>query len=301
MKALWGSILLLLGLSGVAAADAIVTVGHDDRTASTAYLRFFPDDVVVWAGDTVTWRIGETEIPHTVTQFPPSPMGFNSSPGFFAEGAEEALGAFFGPGGVIPPGATFEHTFDEPGTYEYFCKLHAEMKAVVTVTAAGDGADAGVRRVQAGGGSGETSIDRFYPAQLTVPAGTTVVWTNVHDVEPHTVTAESDDGATPAFDSSPAFSFAGIPEWFAAPGQGVLLRAGPYNEFSHTFAEPGLYRYFCLLHPTMQGSVTVLAKPQAVDGLETTGTSGGSAAPGPAFAATLALLAFAAVALRRRR
>jgi plastocyanin len=76
------------------------------------------------------------------------------------------------------------------------------------------------------------SIDNlsFNPADVTVPTGSTVVWTN-DDSVPHTVTAA--DGS---FDS-------GIFD----PGSG----------FTWTFDQPGTFPYACQLHPQMQGTVRV--------------------------------------------
>jgi len=69
----------------------------------------------------------------------------------------------------------------------------------------------------------------FYPADITVPSGTTVVWTNEGEL-PHTVTAH--DG-----------SFA----------SGTLY---PGQSYAVTFYEPGTYTYQC--SDAMQGSVTVI-------------------------------------------
>jgi plastocyanin len=81
-------------------------------------------------------------------------------------------------------------------------------------------------------GGPSISIENFniVPATLTVPAGTTVVWTNHDDVE-HTVTA-----------SDNSFSSAAIP----TDGQ-----------FSNTFTTPGTYSYFCAIHPFMTAKVIV--------------------------------------------
>ena len=72
----------------------------------------------------------------------------------------------------------------------------------------------------------------FSPATLTVPAGTTVVWTNKDDI-PHTVV--SMDGL---FKSK-------------------VLDTG--DRFSFTFAKPGQFGYFCSLHPHMTGTILVKA------------------------------------------
>jgi plastocyanin len=73
----------------------------------------------------------------------------------------------------------------------------------------------------------------FGPQTLTVPAGTTVKWTNQDDI-PHTVTS-----TTKAFKSQ-------------------ALDTG--DNFSVTFTTPGVYEYFCSLHPHMTGKIVVEAK-----------------------------------------
>jgi plastocyanin len=72
----------------------------------------------------------------------------------------------------------------------------------------------------------------FDPAALSVPAGTTVTWTNDGE-RPHTVTAE--DGS---FDSG---------------------RLDPGESFSFTFDQPGTVSYYCGFHPEMQGTIEVTA------------------------------------------
>lgn len=79
----------------------------------------------------------------------------------------------------------------------------------------------------------KVKIDNFTfgPAALTVKVGTTVTWTNNDDI-PHTVV--SDDHTTfksKALDTDESFSF--------------------------IFAKPGVYPYFCSLHPHMTGKVIV--------------------------------------------
>ena len=71
---------------------------------------------------------------------------------------------------------------------------------------------------------------QFSPATLTVPAGTTVTWTN-QDGEEHTVTS-----------STRAFSSAGL---------------DTHETFSHRFDAPGTYAYFCALHPHMTAQIIV--------------------------------------------
>ncbi len=80
--------------------------------------------------------------------------------------------------------------------------------------------------------AGQVSIQSFSfgPQTLTIPAGTTVTWTNSDSVT-HTVTAM--DGS---FDSGNL-----------TPGQ----------SFSFTFTTPGTYSYHCSIHPFMRGQVVV--------------------------------------------
>ncbi len=90
-------------------------------------------------------------------------------------------------------------------------------------------------------GSGRTvEVDianfAFEPVQLTITAGTEVVFTN-SDAAPHTVTAGTDAEPMPAaFDSG-------------------LLETG--DEFRFVFEQPGVYRYFCERHPPMTGTIVV--------------------------------------------
>jgi plastocyanin len=70
----------------------------------------------------------------------------------------------------------------------------------------------------------------FSPAAITVAAGTTVTWTNNDDI-PHTVRAVDGSFHSKAMDSGDNYNF--------------------------TFAKPGVYSYFCSIHPKMVGKVIV--------------------------------------------
>ncbi len=72
----------------------------------------------------------------------------------------------------------------------------------------------------------------FNPQRLTVKAGTTVTWHNGDDI-PHTVASSAKLFKSKVFDSD--------------------------EEFSFTFATPGVYEYFCSLHPHMTGTIVVEA------------------------------------------
>jgi plastocyanin len=77
-------------------------------------------------------------------------------------------------------------------------------------------------------------VDFAYdPDPVTIQAGGKVIWIN-RDAEPHTATA--DDGS---FDTG-------------------TLEEGKLK--SEGFKEPGTYRYFCEIHPSMRGTVEVVDK-----------------------------------------
>ena len=101
-----------------------------------------------------------------------------------------------------------------------------------TATASDPGAPAPVQiQLRNDGGN-----NRFEPANLTVPLGTTVTWSWVggfHDVTPT---------------GNPVFTPSGAP----VPSP---------NAYSHTFSSPGTYLYFCSVHGSansgMRGTIVV--------------------------------------------
>jgi plastocyanin len=68
---------------------------------------FFPPEIIIAKGGTITWSNKDT-YQHTVTS-----GDFDS--------------------GNLNQGQTFSHTFNEAGTYDYWCKNHASMRAKVIV------------------------------------------------------------------------------------------------------------------------------------------------------------------------
>jgi plastocyanin len=70
----------------------------------------------------------------------------------------------------------------------------------------------------------------FTPKELTVKAGTTVVFRNGDDI-PHSIVGGKGEFHSKALDTGDSFSF--------------------------TFAKAGTFGYFCGLHPQMQGKVVV--------------------------------------------
>ena len=73
----------------------------------------------------------------------------------------------------------------------------------------------------------------FKPANLQVPLGSTVTWTN-QDSVPHDVRSKS-----------------GEPEVLRSD----LLQQG--DTYSYTFNQPGTYEYYCSVHPQMTAQIVV--------------------------------------------
>jgi plastocyanin len=92
-----------IGASTPAGAMQVVEVVIESR-------EIHPDELVVPAGSTVRW-VNNDESEHWLVSVD--------------EGVLDSA--------TIPPGGTFEHRFDAPGTVEYYCTIHNFMKGVITV------------------------------------------------------------------------------------------------------------------------------------------------------------------------
>ena len=111
------TIYLAQGLSGAAAATPVAAANQGTQATSAdvvqvkiANLAYSPETVTIKAGQSVTWTNDDT-VPHTVTAKDRNVLQ----------------------SGTMNAGDTFTQTFNTPGTYEYFCEFHANMKGVVIV------------------------------------------------------------------------------------------------------------------------------------------------------------------------
>jgi plastocyanin len=103
--------------------------------------------------------------------------------------------------------------------------------AVLTAVLAVSGFSAGGGDVPRAAASVAIRNFAFEPATLTVAAGSKVVWTN-RDDEPHlVVSAGGQFHASPALDTD--------------------------DSYAAVFATPGVYTYFCSIHPHMVGKIVV--------------------------------------------
>lgn len=114
---------------GSGAASSTPTTAATDKTTDGAevtmkLIAFKPESITVDAGQSVTWKQTDPGV-HTVTS------------GSVEQGSggvtEKADGTF--DSGNLETGKTFSFTFDEPGTYSYFCAVHpATMRGQVQVS-----------------------------------------------------------------------------------------------------------------------------------------------------------------------
>jgi len=143
--------------------------------------------------------------------------------------------------------------------------------AIVAAAAPADQPQGSVLRLDAGHGTGVVSINDFSPGRVRVAEGTTVIWTNKGNGEPHTVTylagkprpfpiipqPEDPAGRPPML--NPDMFFPTIPN---GPWDGTtyvnLSLEGMGQEGSITFGKAGTYDYLCLYHQPMTGTIEVV-------------------------------------------
>jgi plastocyanin len=84
-------------------------------------IHYYPDEFAIPAGTTVAWFNDDPGQLHTVTSGNPSD--------------DANSGSVFNSGG-LPPGAFFQYTFEQEGTFDYYCQLHPWITGTVTVNGA---------------------------------------------------------------------------------------------------------------------------------------------------------------------
>ncbi len=135
---------------------------HDVDVVDNA---FEPQVFETEAGVTVMWeQTGEN--PHSVTSEDDG-AAFDSNPNCSFTSTDQCMSQ----------GDTFSHTFDDPGTYEYFCRIHQDvgMTGTVEVSASGDtttttGAPATTTTVAGTEVADETETDADTGAAQALPA-----------------------------------------------------------------------------------------------------------------------------------
>ena len=90
--------------------DTTAASGSTPNKVAISGMRFQPAVIRVNAGEEITWTNNAT-MPHTVTSQNDGTL------------ASQRLGR----------GSMFSHTFEQPGTYQYYCALHPSMTGTVIV------------------------------------------------------------------------------------------------------------------------------------------------------------------------
>jgi plastocyanin len=296
---------------------------------------FFPRSVTINQGDSIEWQgmsinfhsidlpgrsgqdlpliLPEGGIVSGVNDAAGNPFWFNGLPnlGFNTRllgplGANTYDGSERADSGLpLGPPSGFRVTFTKPGTYEYFCDVHYDMRGVVVVKpdgaqvpSAADNAATVAKQAQRDlevakalaatqvdgnrvdlGEAGKFNVEvlAMFPSTLHVPTGSTVTFQmSPLTGETHTATfgpesyrnelANSFLGAVfdprAAYPSDPTIPISLSPtshgNGFANSGALDLDAGTPLPPQSTiTFTKPGTYRYQCLIHPFMRGTVVV--------------------------------------------
>lgn len=103
---------LYQGLAQEQAGGAAAAAAPSTKSVEAMGYKFTPASLTIAVGDTVTWTNHDTA-PHNIV---------------VTDGPEK----FTSP--TLQTGQTFSHTFTQAGTYSYYCAIHPDMKATVTVT-----------------------------------------------------------------------------------------------------------------------------------------------------------------------
>jgi len=276
-----------------AAAGPVTWQAHVGAQASDEALQalaFFPPDVFVNVGDSITWSFDTAE-PHTVTfeQGGQAPTSTTPSGGSF-DGTN-----VINSGTIIGPGKQYSVVFTGQGDFTYLCLIHAKtMSARVHVNPAGspyphsqgeydrqtrslsqldlqDAADiradnldaardAGRDHVITGGGDAQVFVARFLPAVQHVRLGETVVWSNPDSVTPHTVTlGPTPSNAAVGLDSPGHATISSNPVTSTISSGLIGIRRPNGMTFEVTFNAAGTFSYFCSLHRDlgMTGTIVV--------------------------------------------
>lgn len=111
--------------------------------------------------------------------------------------------------------------------------------------------------IQAGGSNQNEAVQalQFYPASITIDAGDSITW-QFPAGEPHTVTflGPKTSPPPPTDPSVPAPAGGSTYDGSTYTSSGFVLGGKSYTL---TFTKPGTYKYYCLIHGEMAGTVVV--------------------------------------------
>ena len=116
MYKLWPVLLIFILLGVTGCKDNSTDPGSGDPPANEIWIQgnaFRPASKTIVAGTTITW-VNKDNISHTATSGAGSPTGSFDS-------------------GTLGNGQSFSFTFDSTITYNYYCKLHTNMRGTIIV------------------------------------------------------------------------------------------------------------------------------------------------------------------------
>lgn len=128
-----------VGLTSAALAGCIGQGGTEgDYDIGMSSNAFKPEEHTISAGDTVVWKNTSSRA-HSVTAYEdaiPADAQYFASGGFESEQAARKswVRQKGRDGGKVLGGKTYKHTFEVPGTYNYFCIPHEVVGMVGTIT-----------------------------------------------------------------------------------------------------------------------------------------------------------------------
>jgi plastocyanin len=259
--------------------------GDDDYTANI----YTPHTIQIYVGDTVTWRNNSLLEPHTIT-FGPSKLlaqlakktiltePQESGPPQLVLNPQAALptrvatydGTGFANSGLLAKGQRWSLAFTRPGVYHYHCLLHfPEMSGTVVVHPRPTASH--LYQVRSGYGAVNTSYaDAFFPDNLRIHVGETVRWSSggfhtvafapasvIQQLRKQLILPVPQKNGPPTLVLNPKAMYPTGGSTYDGKGfwnSGLLLT----RSAQLTFTRPGVYHYGCLIHPGMDGTITVL-------------------------------------------
>ena len=194
-------------------------------------------------------------------------------------------GTGFATSGFLTKGKAWRLTFTRPGTYHYLCLIHGQPmdgyvlvhpqprpqgKMYIVLT--------GTDQMAGNDKTNATQDMTFYPQHLTIHVGDTVEWMGFfHTVafgpealrdqlEKQFIMPMPQTSGPPLLKINPKVAFPSGSHTYNGTGfvsSGILALNAPQNSkapptYRLTFTRPGTYEYDCLVHPNMEGSITVL-------------------------------------------
>lgn len=125
-KRVWAGLAVLISLGACSSGGATNAAAEIEvRVANIAYS---PGSLEISVGDAVTWTSEDEGVRHTVTSGEPAG---ESVPGVSEGEPAKPDGTF--DGALDDAGTSFTFTFDDAGSYAYFCEVHPSMTAEINV------------------------------------------------------------------------------------------------------------------------------------------------------------------------